>query len=103
VFDIALDRRVSFDAARLIASIVRNVDFACREPDGAILVAFTETDLQSASIVARRIATALRSSMQVTGDGSRRPEPAITLATLKASDTLETLVARVGGQAVAAA
>jgi hypothetical protein len=102
VFDIALDRRVSFDAARLIAGIVRNVDFACREPDGAVLVAFTETDLRSANIVARRIATALRSSMQVTGDGSRRPEPAITLATLKSSDTLETLVARVGGSVAVA-
>jgi hypothetical protein len=41
--------------------------------------------------------------MQVTGDGSRRPQANITLATLKPTDTLDTLVARVGSQPVAAA
>jgi len=103
VFDIALDRRVSFDAARLIGGVIRNIDFACRETEGAVLVVFTETNLRSANSIARRIVTALRSSMQVTGHGSRRPEPNITLATLKASDTLEMLVARAGCQPVAAA
>jgi GGDEF domain-containing protein len=103
VFDMTLDRRVSLDAARLVGGIIRNIDFACREADGAVMVVFTETDLRSANVIARRIVTALRSSMQITGDGSRRPQANITLATLKPMDTLDTLVARVGSQPVAAA
>jgi GGDEF domain-containing protein len=103
VFDMALDRRVSLDAARLIGGIIRNIDFACREADGAVLVVFTETDLRSANVIARRIAAALRSSMHITGDGSRRRQPVITLATLKPADTLDTLMARVGSRPVAAA
>jgi GGDEF domain-containing protein len=103
VFDMTLDRRVSLDAARLVGGIIRNIDFACREADGAVMVVFTETDLRSANVIARRIVTALRSSMQITGDGSRRPQANITLATLKPTDTLDTLVARVGSQPVAAA
>jgi len=100
-FDPRVELRVSFDAARLIGGIVRNIDFACRDADGAVLVVFTATELRSAHIVARRIAAALRATMLA--NGARRPEPAITLATLKSSDTIETLVARVGGRAVAAA
>ena len=102
-FATPIDRRASVDAARLIGGIVRNVDFACREPDGAILVVFTETELRSAHIVARRIGSMLKSTMQVSDHALRRPEPAITLATLKSSDTLATLVTRVGSRAVAAA
>ncbi|MPZ58683.1 MAG: GGDEF domain-containing protein [Rhizobiales bacterium] len=102
-FEAQVDRRVSFDAARLISAIVRNIDFACREADGAILVVFTETELRSAHIVTRRIATMLRSTMLVSDHDLRRPEPAITLATLKSSDTLDSLVVRVGSRVVAAA
>src|SRR5712692_1150546 len=55
-FEGVTDRRAYIDAARLFSRLVRNVDFACREQDGAILAAFTETDLRSAHVVARRIA-----------------------------------------------
>ena len=102
-FEPPLERRISFDAARLIGGIVRNVDFARREADGAILVVFTETELRSAHIVARRIGTQLKSTMLADAHASRRSEPAITLATLKASDTLDSLVTRVGSRMVAAA
>lgn len=102
-FEGAVDRRLSMDAARLIGGIVRNIDFACREADGAILVVFTETELRTAHVVARRIASMLKKTMLVSDRNPRRPEPAVTLATLKSTDTVETLVARVGSRAVAAA
>ena len=58
-----IDRRASIDAARLFSRLVRNIDFACREQDGSILAAFTETDLRSAHVVARRIASVLKHTM----------------------------------------
>jgi GGDEF domain-containing protein len=90
------DSRSSIDAARLFARLVRNIDFACREQDGSILAAFTETDLRSAHVVARRIASVLKHTMY-TGDRDRDTiNPTVTLATLKPADNLTSLVARVG-------
>jgi hypothetical protein len=90
-------RRAQLDAARLFSRFVRNIDFACREPDGSILAAFTETDLRSAHVVARRIAGALRHTMLASDPDHRSGiKPTITLATLKPTDDLGTLVARVG-------
>jgi GGDEF domain-containing protein len=103
VFDSRLDRRTSLDAARLISRIVRNIDFGHRQADGAVLVVFTETELRAAHLVARRIAGSLRRTMRVSERDPRRSEPAVTLATLKASDTLDTLIARIGARAVAVA
>jgi hypothetical protein len=90
------DRRVHLDAARLFSRLVRNIDFACRERDGSILAAFTETDLRSAHVVARRIASVLRQTMLSPDLDRRTIKPTVTLATLKATDNLSTLVARVG-------
>ena len=95
-FDGVTDRRAYIDAARLFARLVRNIDFACRDHDGSILAAFTQTDLRSAHVVARRIASVLRHTMISPGRDRRTIRPTITLATLKASDNLSTLVARVG-------
>jgi GGDEF domain-containing protein len=95
-FEGITDRRSMVDAARLFSRLVRNIDFACREQDGAILVAFTETDLRSAHVVARRLANVLKHTMLAPGRDHNSIRPAITLATLKASDNLSTLVARVG-------
>jgi hypothetical protein len=95
-FEGITDRRAYIDAARLFARLVRNIDFACREHDGSILAAFTQTDLRSAHVVARRIASVLRHTMVSPGSDRRTIRPTITLATLKASDNLSTLVARVG-------
>jgi GGDEF domain-containing protein len=90
-----IDRRSSIDAARLFSRLVREIDFACREQDGAIIAAFTETDLRSAHVVARRLASALKHTMLSLGN-DRRATPTVTLATLKPTDDLSTLVARVG-------
>jgi GGDEF domain-containing protein len=95
LFD-SFDARMNIDAARLFSRFVRDVDFACREQDGSILAAFTDTDLRSAHVVARRLASEIKQTM-VSPSGDRAAiKPTVTLATLKASDNLSTLVARVG-------
>jgi len=88
-----IDRRASIDAARLFSRLVRNIDFACREQDGAIIAAFTETDLRSAHVVVRRLASVLKHTVL---SSEQTLKPTVTLATLKPSDNLSTLVARVG-------
>jgi hypothetical protein len=88
------------DAARLFSRLVRNIDFACQDEDGSILAAFTETDLRSAHVVARRIAAALRDSMRRAGD---QITANVTLATLKNGDSIDSLMQRVVGSRMVAA
>jgi GGDEF domain-containing protein len=97
-FPASVERRANMDAARLVSRLVRSVDFACRASDGSILLAFSETALRSAHIVARRIASVLRHTMLVPESTVGKPvriDPTITLAALKGSDTVESLLARV--------
>jgi hypothetical protein len=102
-FDAPLDQRASLDGARLLTRLIRNIDFAAREDDGAILIAFTQTDLRSAHVVARRIAGVLKTAMLAPHRAHARLAANVTLATLKAGDTLDSLVRRVlGTRAVAA-
>jgi GGDEF domain-containing protein len=91
-FDGSTDARASLDGARLVTRLTRNIDFACRDKDGSILVAFTQTDLRSAHVVARRIAGALKGSMSSAGD---TVTVNVTLATRKSGDTIDSLMQRV--------
>jgi len=102
-FDDALDVRASMDTARLLTRLVRNIDFGCRDDDGALLIAFTQTDLRSAHVVARRIAGLIKNTMLVPLRGRDTVAAHVTLATLKAGDTLDSLMARVMGSRVVAA
>lgn len=102
----AVDRRANMDAARLVSRLVRSADFACRASDGSILLAFSETALRSAHVVARRIANVLRHTMLSAEGQDGRPmrvDPTITLAALKSNDTVETLLARVSEPVAVAA
>ena len=102
-FDNAIDERASLDAARLMTRLIRNIDFATRDEQGGILVAFTHTDLRSTHVIARRIAGTLKSTMLMP---QRRDEPLtahVTLATRKAGDTLDTLMMRVMSSRMVAA
>jgi len=90
----AADRRTGLEAARLVGRLMRHVDFACQEADKSIFTVFTETDLRAAHVVARRIASVLKKVM-LTTDGKAGVETAVTLATLKPSDSTESLVARI--------
>jgi hypothetical protein len=99
----ALDERASLDATRLMTRLIRNIDFATRDEEGAILVAFTQTDLHSAHVVARRIAGTLKSAMLAPQNTGEEITANVTLATLKAGDTLDTLMMRVMGSRMVAA
>ena len=96
------DRRTNLDAARLVSRLLRRVDFACRESDGSILAVFTETDLGAAHVATRRIARVLKQT--ILSEPERQPlDPSITLATLKPTDDLGSLMARVMGMPAVAA
>jgi len=90
----AANRRTTLEAARLVGRLMRQVDFACQEADKSIFTVFTETDLRAAHVVTRRIASVLKKIM-LAADGKAGAEPAVTLATLKPSDTADSLIARV--------
>jgi GGDEF domain-containing protein len=101
-FDEPLDRRTSFDAARLVSRLVRDSDFACRQDDGDILFAFGDTNLRNAHVAARRLASVLKHAMLRPGREQPAVSPSVTLATLKPADTALTLLARVAPRPVAA-
>jgi GGDEF domain-containing protein len=102
-FDGALDDRAGLHGARLVTRLIRNIDFACRDEDGSILIAFTQTDLHSAHVVARRIAATLKNAMLPPHSAQNSIIANVTLATLKNGDTLYSLLQRVtAGQMVAA-
>jgi hypothetical protein len=91
------DQRVSLDAARLVSRLMRQVDFACREADDSIFAVFTETDLRAAHVIARRIASVLKNTMLIADRKSSGVDTAVTLATLKPTDSVDSLISRVVG------
>jgi len=102
-FDGGLDARSGMDTARLSSRLIRNIDFACRDDDGALLIVFTQTDLRSAHVVARRIAGLIKNIMLINQRGRDTVAAHVTLATLKAGDTIDSLLARVMDSRVVAA
>jgi hypothetical protein len=101
-FDRSLDDRASLDVARLMSRLIRNIDFATRDEEGAILVVFTQTDLRNTHVTVRRLATSLK-RMVLTPQGEDPPAANVTIATLKAGDTLDALMMRVIGSRMVAA
>jgi hypothetical protein len=95
------DRRISLDAARLVSRLMRRVDFACREADDSIFAVFTETDLRAAHVIARRIAAVLKHTMLAPDRKRSGIETAVTLATLKPTDNVDSLIARIAGEVAA--
>ena len=98
----ARQRAPKFSRARLVTRLTRTVDFSTRDDDGAILIAFTQTDLRSAHVVARRIAGLLKTTMTA-APRTQDLTANVTLASLKAGDTLDTLMLRVMGSRMVAA
>ncbi len=80
---------------------MRQVDFACREADNSIFAVFTETDLRAAHVVARRIASVLKNTMLAPDRKKTGIEAAVTLATLKSTDSVNSLIARIVGEVAA--
>jgi len=94
-FDGVHDERSRRDGARRAFKLMRAIDFACGDDDGALLVAFTQTDLRSAHIVARRLAAAIKNIMRAPTNPNDRITANVTLASFKAGDTLQSLLQRV--------
>jgi hypothetical protein len=93
--------RSRLDGARILSRLMRRMDFGALQDDGSVLVAFAETDLRTAHMIARR----LSSVMKHTSHGKRdaRSEPVVTLATLMPSDSAKSLLGRLTDQARRAA
>ncbi|MDO9410975.1 MAG: GGDEF domain-containing protein [Pseudolabrys sp.] len=101
-FDGALDARAQLDGARMASRVIRNIDFGCRDEDGSLLIAFTQTDLRGANVVARRLAAAIKTAMMQNGP-QNRVTANVTLASQKNDDTLDSLMQRVMGSRMVAA
>ncbi len=95
------DRRSGLDAARLLSRLMRQVDFACREADNSIFAVFTDTDLRAAHVVARRLASVLKHTTMAPDRKRVGIEAAVTLATLRPTDSVDSLIARVVGKTAA--
>lgn len=95
------DRRSGLDAARLLSRLMRQVDFACREADNSIFAVFTDTDLRAAHVVARRLASILKNTTMAPDRKRVGIDAAVTLATLRPNDSVESLISRVVGKAAA--
>lgn len=89
------DQRVRRDAARILGRLMRAADFAALRDDHSIVTAFAETDLREAHVIARRLASVLRHTALGPG-GKSRIDPAVTLATVKPTDTADTVLKRLG-------
>src|SRR6185369_12597320 len=102
-FDTIANRRASVDAARIVGRLLRASDIACRDDDGTILIAFPETDLVTAHVVARRIASVLKHTTLAVGAERTRLGPTVALAAFRTRDTVDTLIARTVDQRLVAA
>jgi hypothetical protein len=99
-FDTA-NERVQLDGARIISRLMRQMDFGAVWDEGSVVVAFPETDLRTAHMIARRLSSVMRHTSH--GKREIRSEPAVTLATLLPSDTAKSLLARLTEEARRAA
>jgi hypothetical protein len=101
VFDVASDR-IRFDAARILSRLMRRMDFATLQTDRSIVVVFAETDLRTAHMITRRLASVLRHTLHGLGR-EKRVDPHVTLVTLLPKDSAKTLLERLYGESRRAA
>jgi hypothetical protein len=92
VFD-PVNSRAKFDGARLLSRLLRQMDFGTLRDEGSALVAFAETDLRTAHVIARRLFSVMRHTAYDNKD-ARRNEPTVSVATLMPQDTVQSLLAR---------
>ena len=93
--------RAQLDGARILSRLMRQMDFGAIQDDRSVIVAFAETDLRTAHMIARRLCSVMRH----TADGKRdaRSEPVVTLATMLPNDSAKSLLARLYDEARRAA
>jgi hypothetical protein len=93
--------RAQFDGARIISRLMRRMDFGAVQGDGSIVVAFAETDLRNAHMIARRLSSVMKHTIHTSRES--RAEPDVTVATLLPSDSAKSILARLTDQARRAA
>ena len=93
--------RAQLDGARLLSRLMRQMDFGAAQEDGSVIVAFAETDLRTVHMIARRLCSVMRHTAH--GKRDARAEPVVALATLKPSDTAQSLLTRLYDEAQCAA
>jgi hypothetical protein len=93
--------RAQLDGARIISRLMRQMDFGALQPDGSVVVVFSETDLRTAHMIARRLTSVMRHTSH--GKRDTRSEPMVTLATMLPSDSAKSLLARLTEEARRAA
>ena len=93
--------RAQIDGARILSRLMRQMDFGAVQDDGSVIVAFAETDLRTAHMIARRLASVMRHTSH--GKRDARSEPVVTLATLQPNDSAKSLLARLHEEARRAA
>ena len=85
--------RARLDGARLLSRLLRKMDFGALREDGSALVVFLETDLRTAHVIARRLSSVMRHTAY-DSRGAHRNEPTVSVATLMAQDTVQSLLSR---------
>jgi hypothetical protein len=93
--------RAQLDGARIVSRLMRQMDFGAAQDDGSVIVAFAETDLRTAHMIARRLSSVMRQTSH--GQRDTGAEPVVTLATLLPSDSAKSLLARLNEEARRAA
>jgi hypothetical protein len=93
--------RAPLDGARILSRLMRQMDFGAALDDGSVIVAFAETDLRTAHMIARRLASVMRHTSH--GKRDAPSEPAVTFATLQPNDSAKSLLARLHDEARRAA
>jgi hypothetical protein len=93
--------RAQLDGARILSRLMRQMDFGAAQQDGSVIVAFADTDLRTAHMIARRLSSVMRHTSH--GKRDTRSEPVVTLATLLPSDSAKSLLARLHDEARRAA
>jgi len=84
--------RAQLDGARIVSRLMRRMDFGVAQPDGSVVVVFSDTDLRNAHGIARRLSAVMRHT--ASGRRGTRSDPAVTVATLLPQDTPYSLLAR---------
>lgn len=100
--DGAVSERMRLDAARIVARMMRQMDFATLDAGGAIVVAFADTGVRNAHAIARRMASVLKHTA-LGARRERRLDPHVAVTALQASDSAAALLARLQDDAHRAA
>jgi GGDEF domain-containing protein len=89
--------RAQHDGARIISRLMRQMDFGAVQDDDSIIVVFAETDLRNAHMIARRLSSVMKHTVRARRES--RVEPDVAVATLTATDSAKSILARLADAA----